>query len=109
MSLTILLKLKIINLFIIIFFFHFCSKIGKFSDFPEKFRRLKAISPNIDFEIQIYAYARCEGKNVKNANLLNTMYWAAFGVHRFLAVFLAKYIQPIRYMALALGCKFSFF
>ena len=76
--------------------------------FYGKFWRSKAVSLNIDFKIQIYAYARCEGKNVKDANLLNTMYWAAFGVHRFLAVFLAKYIQPIRYMALALGCKLTF-
>ena len=58
------------------------------------------------FYAQIYTYARCESYTMKDATKLTALYWAAFGVSRFLAVFVAKLIKPMTYLAISLSREF---
>lgn len=57
------------------------------------------------FNAQIYTYARCKSYCMQDATKLNALYWAAFGISRFLAVFLAKVMKPMTYLAIALSCE----
>jgi len=59
------------------------------------------------FYAQIYTYARCESYTMSDANRLNSIYWAAFGISRFSAVYLAHIIKPMTYLGAFLSRKFS--
>ena len=61
-----------------------------------------AQSIDIVFNSQIYTYARCTGSTMKEANLLNSVFWFAYGASRLIAIFVSTVLKPRDYILTAL-------